>query len=131
MIDIEKYINELENDFKIDELNIKDVQMKLPGTKHKWAGRYIRHKIELNKLKEKRGALIVELGKKVAEESSLRLNTSVAEKMAEKRPEVAAINKEIEELEIVLELLEKAETTFKSMTYDLGNIVKIIQTETM
>ena len=48
---LEDYIKELENDLKIDELTLKEYQLKLPGTKHKWAGRYIRHNLELTVLK--------------------------------------------------------------------------------
>ena len=49
---LNKYDVELSNILTIDEFNIKDIQLKLPGIKHIWAGRLIRHKKELLDVKE-------------------------------------------------------------------------------
>ena len=51
---IEELINELDKDTSMSELNIRDVQLKLPGIKHKYAGRLIRAKISLQELFNKR-----------------------------------------------------------------------------
>jgi len=45
---LERYISELSEDVCIDEFNMKDVQMKLPAIKHKWTGRLIRAKIDID-----------------------------------------------------------------------------------
>ena len=51
---LEEYIVELEKDVKIDQFNIRDVQMKLPAYKHKWVGRLMRQKQQLNILYAKK-----------------------------------------------------------------------------
>jgi hypothetical protein len=44
---LEEYIKELSEDLKIDELNLKDYQLRLPALKHKWTGRCIRLKANI------------------------------------------------------------------------------------
>ena len=45
MSELEDYLDEVRGDTFIDPSNVKDVQMKLPGIKHKWSSRLIRCKI--------------------------------------------------------------------------------------
>ena len=47
---LEKYIEEMSKDVDVDEFNLKDVQMALPALKHKWVGRLMRHKHNINEL---------------------------------------------------------------------------------
>jgi len=77
---LEDYIKELENDLKIDELILKDYQLKLPGIKHKWAGRCIRHKLELVDIKKKREKLKKEIVDKIQEQSPVKLAFPVVER---------------------------------------------------
>ena len=77
---LEDYIKELESDLKISELELKDYQLRLPGIKHKWAGRCIRHKLELNDLRKKRDVLKRSLVEKIQEQSPVKLNLPVAER---------------------------------------------------
>jgi len=127
---LENYIKELENDLKIDELVLKEYQLKLPGIKHKWAGRLIRHKMDINELRKKRELLKKELVDKIQEQSPVKLALPVIERTAEKHSEVAEIDSKIKELELVVELLEKSEKTLSSTSYDIKNLVDIIKLET-
>jgi len=47
---IEKYEAEIKEDAHVDELNVKDVAMRLPAIKHKWVSRLIYHKRQVSKL---------------------------------------------------------------------------------
>ena len=47
---IDEYIEQIEEDVKISELNVKDRQMMLPALKHKYAGLLIRAKVDLSKM---------------------------------------------------------------------------------
>jgi len=127
---LEDYIKELENDLKIDELILKDYQLKLPGIKHKWAGRCVRHKLELNELRKRRESLKRELVEKLQEQSPVKLTLPVAERAIEKHSEFIDIDSKIKQLELVIELLEKSEKTLSSASYDLKNIIDIIKLET-
>ena len=50
MFDFEKYSEELKEDTKVDELNLLQKQLMLPGIKHKWVARLINQKRFLNEL---------------------------------------------------------------------------------
>ena len=127
---LEDYIKELESDLKISELELKDYQLRLPGVKHKWAGRCIRHKLELNGLRKKRDLLKRTLVDKLLEQSPVKLNLPVAERTVEKHSELVDMDNNIKQLELVVELLEKSEKTLSSTSYDLKNIIDIIKLET-
>jgi len=127
---IENYIKELESDLKIDELNLKEYQLKLPGIKHKWAGRYIRHKQELIELRSKRDEIKRKLVEQIQETSPVKLALPIVERTAEKHSELKDTDKKISELNLVVELLEKAEKTLSSTSYDLKNLIDIIKLET-
>jgi len=127
---LEEYIKELESDLKISELELKDYQLRLPGIKHKWAGRCIRHKLELNDLRKKRDILKRSLVEKIQEQSPVKLNLPVAERTVEKHSELIEIDDRMKQLELIVELLEKSEKTLSSASYDLKNIIDIIKLET-
>jgi len=127
---LEEYIKELESDLKIDELVLKEYQLKLPGIKHKWAGRLIRHKMEINDLRRKKESLKKDLINKIQEQSPVKLALPVIERTAEKHSELVDYDNKIKELELIVELLEKSEKTLSSASYDLKNLIDIIKLET-
>lgn len=127
---LEDYIKELENDLKIDELTLKEYQLKLPGIKHKWAGRCIRHKLELNDLRKKRERIKKTVVDQIQEQSPVKLAVPVIERTAEKHSEIIEIDSQIKQIELIVELLEKAEKTLSSASYDIKNLIDIIKLET-
>lgn len=127
---LEDYITELENDLKFDELNLKDYQQRLPGIKHKWAGRCIRHKLELITLKKNRDKLKRAIVDKINEMSPVKLTAPVAERTAENSNELTEADARIKEIELVIELLEKSEKTLNSTSYDIKNLIDIMKLET-
>ena len=48
-----------------------------------------------------------------------------------KSPVINEINEKIEELELIVEYLEKAEKIFNSTTYDLKNAIELMKMESM
>ena len=126
---IEQYITEIEKDTELSELCLKDVQLKLPAIKHKYAGRLIRTKINLSKLYNKRDELKNGVIDQLKEEAPYELSDSVASKMADKHNKIRDINTQIYEQKIIIELLEKAERIFNSMTFDIKNIIDVMKLE--
>jgi hypothetical protein len=127
---IQKILIEIEKDVAVDELNLRDVQFKLPATKHKYAGLLIRSKIELsNKKKEldeqRRGAI-----EQIKEKSPVKLAPNTLFDTANELPNLKKIRSEIEEIDLLITLLEKTEKTLSSMTYDIKNIIEIQKLET-
>ncbi len=126
---LHKYDVELSELLTIDEFNIKDTQLKLPGIKHIWAGRLIRHKKELIDIKEKKVELITTITKHVQDSEAVRVSKHTAEKAAISSKHVKQINSQIEELCLIIEFLEKVEKIMSTMSYDISNIIKIMQLE--
>lgn len=118
-------------DLKVDAFNIKEVQLKLPAIKHKWIGRLIRHKLELSNLQKQREARKKDLVVKVCKESPIKITDFAAEKTVESSSSLKDLDDKIYDLKLVLELLEKSEKTFSSMTWDLKNCIDIMKAETM
>ena len=58
---LETYSKELADHLSIDEFNLKDVQLQLPGRKHIWVGRLMRHKITLFELQSEKKSTRKEL----------------------------------------------------------------------
>lgn len=127
---LNKYIEELDKDVKLDQFNLKEAQLALPGIKHKWAGRLIRHKIELNELTVKRSLKLKEICNIVQMQSPTTLPNTVVERNAVKHSDIIYIDSEINYTKLIIEFLEKTEKTLSSMTFDISNIVKIITIET-
>jgi hypothetical protein len=125
-----QYIEELTEDTKIDEMSLKEKALFLPGIKAKWVARIITHKNNLNKLEKRKPKLLEAFINKIKEEAPLRLHSSIAKDKAEAMPEIQEINLKITEEKNIIEFLEKVEKIFSSMSFDISNIVKIIQLET-
>ena len=128
----EKFVNykeAIEKDLKIDQFNIHNKINEIPSLKHYWVAKLIESKIELKQLQRKKSELI----KKVQSSTDvgIRISTQSAKEMLSKSPVIAEINDEIEELELIIEYLEKAEKIFSSTTFDLKNAIELMKMEQM
>jgi hypothetical protein len=128
---IDQYIKQIEIDLQIDEFNIKDVSMKVPGKKHFWVCKLITHKKKLLELKAERFKLKQEITRQIMEKSPVKLTLPIAEKSAYQHHQMIKLQLQIDEEEIIIEFLEKAEKNFSAITWDISNIIKIMQMETL
>jgi len=134
---IEQYIEELQKDMYIDELNVTQMAYILPALKHKWVARLIRTKIQINKLekvkKDNKDAIIDKLRDDNVSAhfkfSPLALERSVSSDENYKKS-TQKIDDEIEELKLIILYLEKTENIFKNLTYDIKNIIDLCKLET-
>lgn len=126
---LERYIKEITNDLQIDEFNIKDVQMRLPARKHFWVARLINHKIDLERLRSKRDKLRKTLTQQLHDNTPVKMSIPALERAVDSTDDILTLNQQIRENELIIELLEKTERNFSSCTYDIGNIIKIMQLE--
>ena len=127
---LNKYIEELTQDTHMDEFNVRDVQLKLPGIKHKWAGRQIRAKIELSSLKNKRFRHINSLTDSLVEASPVTISRPTAQKKVLTHESIVEMDLKIQELEHIINFLEKTDKTLSSMTFDIRNLTEIMKLET-
>jgi hypothetical protein len=124
------YIKELEEDVKLDELNLKEAALMLPARKAKWVSRLIIEKNNLNELIKKKNKIISEVVETIKKESAVRLTLPVLEKAAERHTVVSDIAMEISKRENIIEFLERVEKTIHSIGFDLKNLIEIIKMET-
>lgn len=130
-MDINTYINELKEDAVINELNIKEKSLLLPGLKAKWVSRLITHKNILYSLEKKKKRLIKNLLPQLKENMPVRLSDNVIKESAENTLEVHTLNEEIDREKSLVDFLEKAEKAVSSYSFDISNIIKIMQLETL
>jgi hypothetical protein len=123
-----KYKTEFEEDAVINEFNLKDKQLMLPGIKHKYVAYLIQHKVRKHELENIKKEAIEELFKK--ENLDIGLSKQAMEKKYENSAPIQKINSLIKEQDIIIDYLEKIEIISKSMTYDISNIIKIMELET-
>lgn len=127
-----KTLNEYEKEFNADsginEMNIRDKQMMLPGIKHKYVAYLIKHKRKKHEYEHAKKQAIDDLISKTTPD--IGLSTPALVKKHENHQAIKKINKMIEEQDIIISYLEKVEYITRSMTYDLSNLIKIIELET-
>ncbi len=126
----EKYHKEIGELVKVDEFNMKQVQMDLPANRHYWVGRLMFHKSEVAKLKKTRNLALTKVKDKLASESPVVLTPKTLESSAEQHPVMQKIDEQIAENEMLVEYLSKIETNFRSISYDIKNLIDIVKLET-
>ena len=127
---LEEYIKELEEDLRINELNLKDYQLRLPAIKHKWTGRCIRLKSQINLLKKQKERVKADIMSEINHTSNVKLTQPAISATADRHSRIQEINQKIQDAELIVELLERSEKTLSSCSYDISNIIKIMQLET-
>lgn len=126
---LERYIKDLEVELKIDEFNLKEASLRLPARKHFWAAKLINHKRVLMNLESEKVKLRDELIEQLATKSPVKLTPSAASNAIDNTDKVKELTKKIAEEKLLIEFLEKTEKVMQSVSYDISNIVKIIQLE--
>jgi hypothetical protein len=127
---IEKYNEEIKKYVTVDEFNMKQVQMDLPATRHYWVGRLMYHKQEILKLKKLRKEAQKKIADKLEHESPVGLNPKTLEQAQQNHPVIIKIDDQIAEHSLVIEYLEKIETNFRSIGFDIRNLIEIVRMET-
>jgi predicted phage-related endonuclease len=126
---LSKYIEELKADCVVDEINLKESALILPAKKAKWVARLILQKNILNKLEKDKKELLNCLMERLKQESVTSLSTAVLKNSAEKDGSIVEIDQKIEESKNLIDFLERIEKIMSSMSFDIGNIIKIVQLE--
>ena len=109
---LERYINEIEEDLKIDQFNIKEASLKSPGRKHFWVSRLINHKRNLQSLENKKLDLKKQIMDQIHDQSPVKLSTYTVDKTSDDSGIIREIQVKINEEKIIIEFLEKTEKIF-------------------
>jgi len=124
-----KYEEEIKEDSHVDELNVKEVAMKLPGIKHKWVARLIKHKRTLYNLEQQKETLIEAALKQLKQRSDIQLSKAAMTAKLAGMDSVAQINAKIDNEKNIIDYLEHVETIFRYMTNDIKNVIDIMKME--
>jgi hypothetical protein len=126
-----KYQEEIKEDLQIDQINLMDRQLRAPALKHKWVARLMEQKRNKNKLEKNKKELKENVLKQL---ESGGIPTGVPKASIKEKVEssdiIKKINEEIEDVNLLIEYLEKVEKIFSSITYDIRNITEITKLET-
>ena len=82
-------------------------------------------------MKREKDEIEQRIAKELREKSVTKLSIPESISIAKKSSGVKNILEKLYELELVVELLEKAEKNLSSMVWDIKNIVALIQMETL
>lgn len=126
----ERYDEEIKRQVSINEFNMKDIQMGLPAVRHYWVSRLMFHKHEITRLKKLKKQAKHKIVDKLLQESPINLTSKTADMATEEHPVVQKIDDQIAENEHLVEYLTKVESSFRNVSYDISNLIKIMQLET-
>ena len=132
MEQLEKYLEEIKEDTRFDQINILEKQLSLPAIKHKWISYLIKNKIRKNELEKKKKELKESALKKLTDQNLIPTGIPKAtiKQKLENSESIKRIDEELKNLDILIEYLEKVEKIFTSITYDIGNATKLMVLET-
>jgi hypothetical protein len=127
---LEKYNEEIKKVVTVDEFNMKQVQMDLPVQRHYWVGRLMLHKQEILKLKRLRNQAQQKISEKTRQELPVGVSNRTVTTAADGHPVIFKIDEQLAEHELLVEYLSKVEANFRSVSYDIKNLIEIIKLET-
>lgn len=128
--EFEEVVAGVENDLRMDDMNIMEKALRMPAIKHFWIGKYIRAKIELKRMEKEK----VELMKTL--ESSDKFNEINLSKESLRRkfmssPKMQEIVERIDELNMIIEYLNDAKFVLGRATDDIKNFIELRKLEQM
>jgi hypothetical protein len=127
---LNKYLQEINEDVKYDQINILEKQLMLPATKHKWIARLIQHKLNKNNLEEKKKKLYEEAFESIKNSVPAGIPAASLKKKIDSTEVIQKIDREIQDCELIIQYLEKVEKILSSITYDIANATKLMVLET-
>jgi Cu/Ag efflux protein CusF len=127
----DKIKKEIQDDLKLDRISLLEKQLVLPAIKHKWVSRLIEQKRNKNFLQKKKKSLKEEVLKTLADKDiPMNIPKASLDKKVESSDIIKKIDQEIEEVDLIIDYLEKVESICRSMTFDIKNAVELEKLET-
>jgi Cu/Ag efflux protein CusF len=127
----DKIKKEIQDDLKLDRISLLEKQLILPAIKHKWVSRLIEQKRSKNSLQKKKKSLKEEVLKTLADKDiPMNIPKASLDKKVESSDIIKKIDQEIEEVDLIIDYLEKVESICRSMTFDIKNAVELEKLET-
>lgn len=124
---LKNYMKQIETDLTFDTGSLEPYVQRVPLRKHFWIARLIEAKLKLKELKETKSQKEAEIIEKT--ERSMGASKATIIKIIKDTPVIKDLTSKIDELEILIEYLEKVEKVFSQTTYDLKNVIDLKRNE--
>lgn len=133
-----KLINELteikqeyDQDIEFDEFKIREIQLKIPALKAKWAAKLSVTEATYYEWKEKRNLLFDALLHEIDTTTDKPLTNNTKELMVKRDSRYKKVSEKIKSMEIIIKFLERIDRNVQGMTWDLKNILEELKLENM
>ena len=123
----EKIVKEIEQDLKIDRMNMDEKALKIPSIKHYWVAELYRTKIQIQKLEKAKKERMKQVQANQVSEIGLSKSSIMAQVNNDEL--IIKINDKLEELKIISEYLEDAKYVLGRVTDDLKNRIELEKVE--
>ena len=123
----EKIVKEIEQDLKIDRMNMDEKTLKIPSIKHYWVAELYRTKIQIQKLEKAKKERMKQVQANQVSEIGLSKSSIMAQVNNDEL--IIKINDKLEELKIISEYLEDAKYVLGRVTDDLKNRIELEKVE--
>lgn len=123
----EKIVKEIEQDLKIDRMNMDEKTLKIPSIKHYWVAELYRTKIQIQKLEKAKKERMKQV--QANQVSEIGLSKSSIMTQVNNDELIIKINDKLEELKIISEYLEDAKYVLGRVTDDLKNRIELEKVE--
>jgi len=132
---LDHYGKEYAQDSTIDEFRLKEMELKIPGLKGKWASYKAVNKARLFQLKEERNHLVEEGVPKLIKRNEESGNPPYSEKRAEylirSSKKYKELTDSINKLTILCEYFDDALKNMQQIGFDVKNLVDTIKIDEM
>jgi hypothetical protein len=123
----EKIVKEIEQDLKIDRMNMDEKTLQIPSIKHYWVAELYRTKIQIQKLEKAKKERMKQVQANQVSEIGLSKSSIMAQVNNDEL--IIKINDKLEELKIISEYLEDAKYVLGRVTDDLKNRIELEKVE--
>lgn len=123
----EKIVKEIEQDLKIDRMNMDEKTLKIPSIKHYWVAELYRTKIQIQKLEKAKKERMKQVQANQVSEIGLSKSSIMAQVNNDEL--IIKINDKLEELKIIVDYLEDAKYVLGRVTDDLKNRIELEKVE--
>jgi hypothetical protein len=121
---LDKYINELKDDLKIERFSLDDKTLRVPGIKGKWLSRLSKHRVEYRNYQSLMDEAKAKLIKDYESKSNISYTKATLENLILDNDIIKKIRKNVDNEKSVIEFCEKTLSIVSSMTYDVKNIIE-------
>lgn len=126
---MKEYKTQIDEDLKINEINLSEKSFNVPHKKHYWCTRLILETQELFKMERTKKKIEKELSKAKMKDSPIQFSNTSIKSMVNETDTMQKLIQDIEDQKLLVEYLNKVEKIFSYITNDIKNIIEVKQLE--